>query len=269
MSDLWHYLTGELLDAPPPRDPDPEPEAPAPAPPAVLDLAGVGIGTANLAVAALADGVAGLAVRLFDAQPSFGAEPDEDQSAPVSFLADLVTMVEPASRWSYLSYLRAHQRMHPFYLDGRFHLARREYDEYCAWVAGALDSCRFGTRVDSIGWDGEHFVIRTARTAQAIRHDAAVEGDGVRATVLARHLVLDLNLDAPRPKPLSRLGGLVEWPATGDEHRLRTHPDVTGAIFVQRTDAAGDAYRGAALLNLVAGGELFTLVPRSAVTPLP
>jgi lysine N6-hydroxylase len=283
MSELWRYLThtGEPaerrrgtpshVEEPLPLDvwPAPEREAPqlnrprheAPQRPGVLHLLGVGIGTANLALAALADGVEGLPVQLFDARPRFATPAPPDAASPVSFLADLVTLVEPANRWSFLSYLRAQHRMHPFYLDGRFHLPQREYDDYCRWVASAVPNCRFGTRVDAVSWAGDHFVVRTARTAHAIRDEVAGDGDGVRATYRARNLVLDLGADPQRPRFLRPLGDSIAWEEPGADHRVRTDPGIAGGLFLQRPGQDGidvDAYRCAAILNQVAGREVFS-----------
>ncbi len=280
MSELWQYLTltGEPTESrrsapartavhveePLPLDITlPEPVRPEPQPasrrkePAVdvFDAIGIGLGLDNLGLAALADGVTGLNVRFFDEHPKFSPAPD---TRPVSFLADLVTLVEPASRWSYLSYLRAHHRIHPFYVDRRFEVPRPDYDGYCRWVATTIPNCRFGTRVDAVSWAGDHFVVRTARVAHAIRDESGTEGDGVRATVRTKNVVLGSGVAATRPRFLRPLAGVIHAPegmlAVTDDYRVPLDHAVTGSLFLQRPSAPDrDPYRNATILNAIAG----------------
>lgn len=161
----------------------------------VYDLVGVGIGPFNLALAALADAVPATSAVFLDARSEFSWHPGmliEGTTLQVPFLADLVTLVDPTSRWSFLSYLRAHDRLFPFYFAERFHVPRREYDHYCRWVAQALPSCRFGTRVQGVCFDpaDEMFVVQT---------DAAPGSPG---TVRARNVVLGVGTEPVVPEPL-------------------------------------------------------------------
>lgn len=156
---------------------------------APLDLLGVGIGPFNLGLAALADSVEDLSVACFDERPSFAWHSGmllEGTTLQVPFLADLVTLVDPTSRWSFLAYLRDRGRLFPFYFAERFHVPRREFDDYCRWVADGLPSCRFGSRVEAIDWDrqGGLFVAR-------------VSGPDGEQTVRARNVVLGIGT-APR-----------------------------------------------------------------------
>lgn len=127
------------------------------------DLVGVGIGPFNLSLAALADGVPELRARFFDAKPAWSWHPGllfDDARLQVPFLADLVTLVDPTSQWSFLSYLREHERLFPFYFSERFHVPRKEYDHYCRWVSERLPTCRFGNRVTEIAVEGDGFVVK-------------------------------------------------------------------------------------------------------------
>jgi lysine N6-hydroxylase len=138
-----------------------------------LDIAAVGAGPFNLALAALADGVDGLRVQLYEQHEEFRWHPGlliDGTTLQVPFLADLVTMVDPTSRWSFLNYLRAHDRLFPFYFAERFHIPRAEYDAYCRWVAAGLGSCRFGRRINSIEWDdaAQLFVLDGQPTARHV-----------------------------------------------------------------------------------------------------
>jgi lysine N6-hydroxylase len=92
-----------------------------------LDLAGVGIGPFNLSLAALADPIDGLTAEFYERAPEFRWHPGlmiDGTTVQVPFLADLVSLVEPASRLSFLSYLKERERLFPFYFAERFHLPR-------------------------------------------------------------------------------------------------------------------------------------------------
>lgn len=170
------------------------------------DLVGVGIGPFNLSLAALADGVPELDALFLDAKPAFSWHPGlllEGTVLQVPFLADLVTMVDPTSPWSYLNYLRTHDRMFPFFFSERFHIPRREYDHYCRWVAESLPSCRFDARVSDLEWsERDDAFLLTHRSA-----------DGASQRVLARQVVLGVGTTPVLPEPLRTL--------LGEEHQDR------------------------------------------------
>ena len=52
------------------------------------------------------------------------------------FIADLVTLADPTSPYSFLNYLKEIGRLYPFYIRESFFPLRREYDDYCRWAAG-------------------------------------------------------------------------------------------------------------------------------------
>lgn len=178
------------------------------------DLLGVGIGPFNLSLAALADGVSELRSLFVDRKPVFAWHPGlllDGAMLQVSFLADLVSLVDPTSPWSFLAYLRAHDRLLPFYLKERWRPSRREYDDYCRWVASSLPSCRFGAAVTDVGWDGN---------AEAF----AVTVSGER--VLARNVVLGVGTNPVVPAPFCELLGKEVFHAADYlEHR----PAMVGA----------------------------------------
>ncbi|MQY02153.1 lysine N(6)-hydroxylase/L-ornithine N(5)-oxygenase family protein [Actinomadura macrotermitis] len=170
------------------------------------DLVGVGIGPFNLSLAALADGVPGLDALFLDAKPAFSWHPGlllDGTTLQVPFLADLVTMADPTSPWSYLNYLRTHDRMFPFFFSERFLIPRREYDHYCRWAAERLPSCRFDAEVTAVEWDD------AADAFAVVYRDAA----GAQTRVLARQVVLGVGTNPAVPAPLR--------PLLTDAHRGR------------------------------------------------
>ncbi|HVQ92509.1 MAG TPA: lysine N(6)-hydroxylase/L-ornithine N(5)-oxygenase family protein [Mycobacteriales bacterium] len=144
-----------------------------------LDLLGVGVGPFNLSLAALLDPVPAVQAEFYEQAVTFGWHPGlllAGVTTQVPFLADLVTLVDPTSRHSFLEYLRTHDRLYQFYFRERFHVPRREYDHYCRWVAGRLPSCRFGVRVDALRWLPDAAVFEAeltdVRSGQAERRRA-------------------------------------------------------------------------------------------------
>jgi lysine N6-hydroxylase len=129
-----------------------------------LDLLGIGIGPFNLSLAALADTTPNLHTAFYDQRPTFHWHPGiliEGTTLQVPFLADLVTLVEPTSPWSFLAYLKNRNRLFPFYFAERFHITRTEYDAYCRWVAQSLPHCHFNHQIDAVRWNPErdHFEV--------------------------------------------------------------------------------------------------------------
>lgn len=117
------------------------------------DVVGVGLGPFNLGLAALLAPVDDVRATFFEARPEFSWHPGlllDGTTLQVPFLADLVTLADPTSPYSFLNYLHCRSRLYRFYFYERFHVPRREYDAYCRWVAEQLPSCRFGRRVVAV-----------------------------------------------------------------------------------------------------------------------
>ncbi|MFI5682680.1 lysine N(6)-hydroxylase/L-ornithine N(5)-oxygenase family protein [Streptomyces sp. NPDC051636] len=141
--------------SPTPIPPRHEPEAPR-------DLVGIGIGPFNLSLAALAHPLAELDTVFYEQRPGFDWHPGlliDGARIQVPFLADLVTLADPASPWTFLNYLRARDRLFPFYFAERFHIQRAEYDAYCRWVSENVPGLHFSHQVDAVRWNAEHDVF--------------------------------------------------------------------------------------------------------------
>lgn len=196
------------------------------------DVVAIGCGPFNLGLAALAEGVDDVDLVVFEERPEFRWHPGlmfDEALLQVSFLADLVTLVEPTHPLSFLAYLRDVDRMYPFYVRERFHPTRREYEDYLRWAASTVDSIRFGHRVRAVTWDpaAERFVADVER------------GDGETVTVSARHVVLGVGTEPAIAESLASLPAdrLLH---TGDYlHRL---DDVTDA---GRVTVVGSGQSGA------------------------
>lgn len=167
----------------------------------VYDLVGVGIGPFNLALAALAEPVPGLRTLFLDENPGFSWHPGmmvEGATVQVPYLADLVTLVDPTSRHSYLAHLRDTGRLFEFYFGGRSHVPRREYEAYCRSVAGRLPSCRFDARVRTV----QHATLPTGEDGFAVFWCGT---DGATRTALTANLVLGIGTEPVAPAGLAAL----------------------------------------------------------------
>ncbi|GHH74046.1 monooxygenase [Streptomyces sulfonofaciens] len=174
-----------------------------PASSAPRDLVGVGIGPFNLSLAALAHPLAALDTAFYDQQPAFRWHPGlliDGASLQVPFLADLVTLADPASPWSFLAYLRTIDRLFPFYFAERFHIRRAEYDAYCRWVSENLPGLHFGHRVDAVHWDAERALFQVDLT----RLDEHGFTESSERTY-AKNVVLGLGTAPDVPEPLKPL----------------------------------------------------------------
>jgi lysine N6-hydroxylase len=156
------------------------------------DFVGIGLGPFNLGLACLADPLRGsdaLDGVFLEARDRFDWHPGmllDDATLQVPFLADLVTMADPTSRWSFLSYLKETGNLYPFYIRESFYPLRREYDDYCRWAADRLDGVRYGEQVTAVEHDGSAYVVRS----------------GTGAALRTRRLVLGIGTSPRVPEPL-------------------------------------------------------------------
>ena len=161
----------------------------------MYDVIAIGCGPFNLGLAALADGVDDVQLAVLDSRPEFTWHRGlmfEDAMLQVSFLADLVSLVEPAHHLSFLSFLKDNDRLYQFYVREKFHPTRQEYETYLRWCAAQLDSLHFGHHVREAVWNGSSFELTVER------------GDSVEQFE-ARHLVVGVGTEPFVPAALAGL----------------------------------------------------------------
>lgn len=144
------------------------------------DFVAIGLGPFNLGLACLTEPVDGLDGVFLEARDQFDWHPGmmlPEATLQVPFLADLVTMADPTSPYSFLNFLKETGRIHPFYIRESFYPLRREYNQYCQWAAGKLPSVRFGQCVESVEHDGSAYVVTTT-TGETYRCRRLVLGTG-------------------------------------------------------------------------------------------
>jgi lysine N6-hydroxylase len=118
-----------------------------------LNAVGVGIGPFNLSLAALLDPLPALRSRFYERQPSFHWHPGmllPGSRMQTSFLKDLVTPVDPTSRFGFLSYLVSRGLLYRFLNADYPRILRAEYAGYLRWVADQLPSLAFGREVREV-----------------------------------------------------------------------------------------------------------------------
>ncbi|MFF3330716.1 lysine N(6)-hydroxylase/L-ornithine N(5)-oxygenase family protein [Streptomyces sp. NPDC002888] len=176
--------------------PHPDPDTPR-------DLVGIGIGPFNLSLAALAHPLTELDTVFYEQRPHFDWHPGlliDGTTLQVPYLADLVTLADPTSPWTFLNHLKARDRLFPFYIAERFHIQRAEYDTYCRWVATHLPGLHFRHQVDAARWNPERDIFEVDHTQ--LDTDGEAEALGRTYT---RNIVLGIGTEPHIPDPLRPL----------------------------------------------------------------
>lgn len=165
----------------------------------VYDVVGIGFGPSNLALAiAMAEHnetgqpVSGL---FLERQPRFGWHRGmliEDATMQVSFLKDLVTMRNPNSDFSFLSYLHSVDRLVDFINQKSLFPLRVEFHDYLEWAAARLDhTVRYGHEVVAVAPVTEGGTVESFDVTA--RHGRAT------TTYRARNLVFGMGLEPHLP----------------------------------------------------------------------
>ncbi|MFF0158450.1 lysine N(6)-hydroxylase/L-ornithine N(5)-oxygenase family protein [Streptomyces sp. NPDC005263] len=185
----------------------PTPHPPQHQPDTPRDLVGIGIGPSNLSLAALAHPLPDLDTVFYEQRPTFTWHPGlliDHTTVQVPFLADLVTLADPANPWTFLNYLKARDRLFPFYVAERFHIQRAEYDAYCRWVSENLPALHFGHQVDAVRWNPDRDLFEVDYTQLDTHGEAEALG-----RTYTKNIVLGIGTEPYIPEPLKPL---VETP---------------------------------------------------------
>ncbi|STX50509.1 L-lysine 6-monooxygenase [Legionella busanensis] len=150
----------------------------------VVDLLGVGIGPFNLSLAALLSPIKSLKSYFFDQNPAFIWHPGmliKEAEIQVSYLKDLVTLVDPTNPYSFISYLAKHKRLYRF-MNAQFsHVFRMEFNHYLNWVSRSLPNLIFKEQVEDIQFTKALFTMRTSK--RIIQSQHLVLGNGLSAHI--------------------------------------------------------------------------------------
>ncbi|THV31400.1 lysine N(6)-hydroxylase/L-ornithine N(5)-oxygenase family protein [Glycomyces paridis] len=131
---------------------------------AVRDFVGIGLGPFNLGLAALTEPVADLDGIFLERKANVDWHPGmliEGTTMQVPFMADLVTLADPTSPFSFLNYLKDRGRIYPFYIRESFYQLRAEFQDYLRWAAGRLGNLHFEREVTAVEWEDGAYAIRS------------------------------------------------------------------------------------------------------------
>lgn len=144
---------------------------------------GIGVGPANLSLAALMHSHPEIPNLFVDKKQSFGWH--DGQQIPhttiqVSMLKDLVSLSAPTSEYSFLSYLHESGRLY-HYLNAQFEaVPRQEFRNYMEWACQKNENIVFGQEVLSVEFSDTFRITMPSLTVSA---DNIVIGVGVQPKV--------------------------------------------------------------------------------------
>lgn len=124
----------------------------------ILDFIAVGVGPFNLGLACLTAPIEGVEGVFLDKQEKFDWHPGmmlQSTTLQIPFMADLVTLADPTSPFSFLNYSKEKGRLYSFYIRENFLLLRNEYNKYCQWAINKLPNIYFNTEVKNIHFNEE------------------------------------------------------------------------------------------------------------------
>lgn len=132
------------------------------------DFVAIGAGPANLSLAALAHGVSGAQGVFVERQERFAWHPGmmlPGSELQVSFLKDLVSLVDPTNHFSFLNFLMESGRLYRFAALVDSAITRQEFAQYYRWVSDQLPEVQFGTEVLGVSLTPteDAFVVKTSR----------------------------------------------------------------------------------------------------------
>ncbi|MCW8445604.1 SidA/IucD/PvdA family monooxygenase [Fluoribacter gormanii] len=150
------------------------------------DLLGVGVGPFNLSLAALLSSVKEISSVFFEQNKEMIWHPGmlfPKAEIQVSYLNDLVTLVDPTNPYSFIAYLAKHKRLYRF-INAQFkQVLRTEFSHYLNWVSRSLPNLVFNEQVEGVYFDKSYFVMQTAKRTVKGRH--LILGNGLTAKVPA------------------------------------------------------------------------------------
>ena len=126
-----------------------------------IDLMGVGVGPANLSLAALLTtarerGHTSLSSIFLERNSAIFWHSQQmfpETLMQTEFYRDLVTPIDPTSRFSFLSYLKANARLEQFFCSSTIYPTRQEFEDYFNWAAAQIDDIVFGVTANFVDYD--------------------------------------------------------------------------------------------------------------------
>lgn len=122
----------------------------------IYDIVGIGIGPFNLSLAAMLQDHPQLTSLFIDQKPGFDWHPGINfpwARMQVPYFADLVTLANPQSKFTYINYLHQTRQLFRFGVQENIFPLRIEYNNYCQWVADQLPNLIFSLKCNKITYN--------------------------------------------------------------------------------------------------------------------
>lgn len=151
----------------------------APARSQEFDLLGIGLGPFNLSTACLATTFPQIRTHFLEQRADNKWHPHvlfPESDLQVSFLKDLVSLVEPTNPFSFLNFLVDTGRIHRFASTPQVPVPRWEFAQYYAWAAGQLANAEFHRGVTHVTFHSGVFHVHTAQGIYTARNLSAGAG---------------------------------------------------------------------------------------------
>ncbi|WP_457805595.1 SidA/IucD/PvdA family monooxygenase [Stenotrophomonas maltophilia] len=162
----------------------------------VYDVVGVGFGVSNIGAAiAMSEAEGKLSYLFFESkeeaswQPGMLLSGSDIQNSPHR---DLITPINPRSRFTFINYLHEKGRLFEYFNLGRTHPFRLEYADYIKWCASFFSgSVNYSSRVDKIEVemvDGAQLFLVTTESGAMCRARNVIVGTGRQKNIPGQFL---------------------------------------------------------------------------------
>ncbi len=145
-----------------------------------LSVLGIGVGPANLSLAALLSPHRDLPSLFLDRKEAFSWHDGQQirgTTLQVTMVKDLVSLADPTSQFSFLNYLHDQGRIYHF-VNAQFDaVPRQEFRNYLEWASWRMKNIVYGEEVRSIDFDG---VFRVHTDDRVLTADNIAVGVGNR-----------------------------------------------------------------------------------------
>ena len=130
----------------------------------IYDILGVGAGVFNLSLNALLQKTP-LKTHFLESKDFHSWYPNllfNNAKLQNSYLRDLVSLVDPCNKYSFLSYLNAHKRMYSFLNSDFDYIYRLEFANYLKWAAKNMTNILYKSKVVNVDYIDKAFRVETS-----------------------------------------------------------------------------------------------------------
>lgn len=154
----------------------------------VYDIIGIGIGPFNLGMAAMLEELPELSALFLESRPEFNWHPGlllPGARMQVPFYADLITIVNPRSPYTFINYLQQNKKFFRYANHDNHFPLRIEYNSYCQWVVKLLKNLRFDEPCELITYDSVEKIYSVLTNAGLYKCRHVLLGTGTAPVVPA------------------------------------------------------------------------------------